>query len=90
MSRPKIRKTNAAARKKAREEAQRVLAERTSLMMGHPKECSMCRKPFERTHETVKEWMVVVREETKTTRLACPECWRKVNQLVEEEIHHED
>ena len=90
MSRPKIRKVNTTKRKKKRKDSQKQLAEQAAIMVGHPKECSVCKKPFERTHETVKEWMVVVRGETQTARLACPGCWTHVNKVLEERTNDEN
>jgi hypothetical protein len=85
MTRPKIKKVDTAKRKKERKEAQRQLAEQTSMIAKHPKECCVCQKPFERTHETVKTWMVVIREAKKVIRLTCPQCWETVERVTRKE-----
>jgi uncharacterized protein (DUF2225 family) len=77
----KIRKINKAARKKARKEAQEKLAKSVSLMASHPTECCVCATPFKRTHQTVKSWQVVIREER--VRLTCPSCWATTTEALE-------
>ncbi len=75
MSRPKLRKVNRAKRKEDRRSAQERMATQASLMLEHPTECCVCKKPFERTQETVKTWQVTVIQEKKVVRLTCPSCW---------------
>lgn len=82
MSRPKIRKVNTAKRKKEAKEVQKKLALQASLMMKHPKECVVCKDPFERTHETIKTWHVTVIEEKKKVHLTCPKCWQTISEAV--------
>ena len=76
----KLRKVSSTKRKQQRKEATEQLAARTSLMMNHPKECSVCADPFERNHTTVKTWHIVVREEK--VYLTCPPCWDRIQQKV--------
>tara|TARA_R110000824_G_scaffold121679_3_gene277966 strand:+ start:294 stop:539 length:246 start_codon:yes stop_codon:yes gene_type:complete len=75
----KIRKVNINKRKLAR----KALAEATSLMLDHPTECVLCKKTFERTPITVKEWTVTVQE--KRVHLTCPSCTGVVKGVVEEQ-----
>jgi hypothetical protein len=84
--RPKIRKVNTNKRKKERKLAQERLQKQTAAFLDHPKECCVCNTPFERTRETVKTWQVVTRE--NRVRLTCPDCWDKVEGIVE--IKNED
>ena len=81
----KLRKVNKAKRKKERKDAQERLAQKTSFLLDHPMECCLCKKPFERTHETVKTWMVTASEEKQTVYLTCPPCWDKVESVVRKE-----
>ena len=78
----KLRKVKKGARKKKRKEAQQKLADQASRVMNHPTECCVCREPFERTHTSVQEWMITMREER--LRLTCPTCWRTVMNIAEE------
>ena len=77
----KLRKVNTSARKKMQKELEAKLATQMSLFMKHPTECCCCHLPFERTHETVKAWQVVIREER--VRLSCPDCWALVRETLE-------
>ena len=74
----KLRRPN---HKKKSKEAQKELSKRTAQMVNHPKECCMCGALFERSHETVKSWQVVVRE--GRVRLACENCWDLLQQTLE-------
>jgi len=79
----KLRKVAAGKRKRDAAAATNALQRKTASMLRHPKECCVCKSIFERTHETVKSWHVVVREER--VRLTCPRCW----QIIEERINKE-
>tara|TARA_R100000008_G_C3534629_1_gene141277 strand:- start:341 stop:595 length:255 start_codon:yes stop_codon:yes gene_type:complete len=81
--RPKIRKVNTNKRKKERKDARRQLEKQAAAFLDHPTECSVCKAPFTRTKETVKEWHVVVRSDR--VRLACPRCWGLVEERLEQE-----
>ena len=83
MSRPKLRKVNTKKRKAERKDAQERLEKQTAGFLNHPKECCVCRQAFERTHEAIKEWHVVVRNDR--VRLACPQCWGMVEEAIGEE-----
>jgi hypothetical protein len=78
---PKIRKFNAAKRKQTRKDAKKKMEEQMGLFAKHPTECCLCNTAFERTHETVKTWHVVIREER--VRLTCPECWGTFTEALE-------
>lgn len=60
----------------------KLLTEQAALMMKHPTECCVCKEPFERTQESVKEWHVTVLQEKKVVRLTCPACWQTVEEVV--------
>ena len=81
MKRPKLRKPRSASKKKAQKAAQKELSARVSSMLDHSMECEVCAAPFERSKETVKSWMVTVVE--KKVRLACPSCWKRINERIE-------
>lgn len=61
----------------------KLLTEQAALMMNHPKECCVCKEPFERTPETVKTWQVTVLQEKKTVRLTCPSCTQLVREALD-------
>tara|TARA_R100001509_G_C4727039_1_gene168513 strand:+ start:121 stop:372 length:252 start_codon:yes stop_codon:yes gene_type:complete len=77
----KIRRHVPGKRKKQRKELMKRLENQTTTLMQHPKECCVCKAPFERNKETVKAWQVVVREEE--VRLTCPRCWGLVQEALE-------
>jgi len=77
----KIRKVDTNKRKKDRKKAEQQLQETTAAFLRHPKECCVCKTPFERNKETVLSWQVVVREDR--VRLTCPSCWKAVNEAIE-------
>ena len=53
----------------------KLLTEQAALMMNHPKECCVCKEPFERTPETVKTWQVTVLQEKKDCSPAVSELY---------------
>jgi len=79
--RPKIRKVDSNKRKKDRKAAKQQLEKQAAAFLNHPKECCVCKSPFERNKETVKSWHVVVREER--VRLTCPDCWSTIQEGLE-------
>jgi hypothetical protein len=79
----KLRKVNREKRKQNRRDAKERLADQAGAMINHPTECCVCATKFERNKETVKSWMVTVISEKKVVHLTCPECWVKVEGLVE-------
>ena len=81
--RPKLRKVNTKKRKQKRKEAMKRVQEQAAAFLDHPTECSVCKAPFTRDKQTVKEWHVVVQDEL--VRLACPRCWALVQERLEEQ-----
>ena len=77
----KIRHHVPGKKKKERKEAKERLEKQTAAFLSHPKECCVCKTEFERTHETVKTWQVSVVEDR--VRLTCPDCWGKINEVLE-------
>ena len=86
MSRPKLRKVNMQQRKKDRREAQRKLKQRTSMLLDIDENCCVCRAPFDKKNkEMATTWHVVVYEAKGVARLTCPDCWSKVEEVVQKE-----
>jgi hypothetical protein len=77
----KIKRHVPGKKKKQRKELMKRLENQTAAFMDHPKECCACKTPFERTHEAVKTWHVMVRE--SEVRLTCPRCWALVEKALE-------
>ena len=77
----KIRKHIPGKKKQERKEAKERLEKQAAAFLDHPKECCVCKTEFERTHETVKTWQVSVVEDR--VRLTCPDCWGKINEVLE-------
>ena len=77
----KIRHHVPGKKKKERKEAKERLEKQAAAFLSHPKECCVCKTEFERTHETVKTWQVTVVEDR--VRLTCPDCWGKINEVLE-------
>jgi galactose-1-phosphate uridylyltransferase len=77
----KIRKHIPGKRKREKKEANERLEKQAAAFLDHPKECCVCKTEFERTHETVKTWQVSVVEDR--VRLTCPDCWGKINEVLE-------
>ncbi len=85
MSRPKLRKVNAAKRKKEQKAAQEALQQRTGMLLNMPEACCVCQTPFDKkSKEMALTWHVIVFEERKTIRLTCPTCWAAVEKTMEE------
>tara|TARA_R110000824_G_scaffold102639_8_gene244177 strand:- start:490 stop:753 length:264 start_codon:yes stop_codon:yes gene_type:complete len=79
----KLRKINPKKRKEQKKAAEKLLSERTALLLDHPTECCICKAAFKRTHQTVKTWQVTVRHEAKTVRLTCPKCSGIISEFLE-------
>ena len=85
MSRPKLRKTNSAKRKKEQKAVQEAFQKKTSMFLDMPEECCVCRAEFDKkSREMAQTWHVIVFEERKTIRLTCPGCWAAVEKTMEE------
>ena len=58
--------------------------EKISLFSKLPDECLACLKPFnKKDKKMVLSWNVVVRNDSETVRLYCPDCWQKAKNVVE-------
>ena len=79
----KLRKVNTRKRKQERKDAVEALQKKTAAFLDHPKECCVCSAEFKRTRQTVKTWQVTVRE--NRVRLTCPDCWGKIQEVLENE-----
>ena len=50
-----------------------------------PEDCFICHKNFDKHDKTmVKTWNVVVREQEKSVKVYCPECWSSALQILKE------
>lgn len=79
----KLRNIKPGQRKRERKEAREALEQKTAAFLDHPKECCVCKTPFERNLETVKTWQVVTIQ--SRVRLTCPECWCTIKETMERE-----
>ncbi len=79
----KLRNSKPGYRKRQRRQQAQEFEKQAAAFLDHSMECCACKAPFERTQETVKEWHVVVR--SGRVRLACPDCWRIINETLEKE-----
>jgi hypothetical protein len=77
----KVRRIKPGQRKKERKAATEALESKTAAFLDHPKECCVCKASFERNHETVKSWHVVIKE--ASVRLTCPSCWARITEAAE-------
>lgn len=59
------------------------LSEKIFMFNKLPEACTTCKKTFDKRNKAmVQSWKVVVRESEKTVRLFCPECCKKVNEVL--------
>lgn len=66
-------------------DAKKELTKKVGLFNKIPDHCLACHKEFDKKdRDMVMTWSVVVRKETETVRLYCPECWDMAKKLVEE------
>ena len=66
-------------------EAERGLSEKVTLFGSLPSSCNICQKEFDKKDkDMVTSWSVVVRKESKTVRLFCPECIEKTKENINE------
>jgi predicted RNA-binding Zn-ribbon protein involved in translation (DUF1610 family) len=50
-----------------------------------PENCLTCLEPFDKKNkEQVQSWFVVVKNEERTVRLYCPDCWEKAKEIVKD------
>ncbi len=70
---------------KSNKDKQKDLKQKLNMFDRLPDHCLTCNSPFDRkSKEQVQSWFVVVKNETQTVNLYCPECWNKATKLVEE------
>ena len=78
------RKQRRAAARDAKRNGNDELEEKIGLFSSMPDHCLACTKPFDKTdREQVNTWSVVVREDKKTVRLYCPDCWGKAKDMIQ-------
>ncbi len=78
------RKQRRAAAKMERKNGNPDLADKMGIYTKLPEFCLMCEKEFDkRNKEMLATWNVVVREQQKTVRLYCPDCWDAAQRVVE-------
>ena len=59
------------------------ISEQLGLFDKLPTECLACLKEFDKSDkDMVMSWNVVVREETSTVRLYCPDCWELAQNAI--------
>ena len=79
------RKLRRALAKKKKKLAEKELGVKVALFGKLGNKCLTCEKPFDKMdREQVMSWNVVVKNETETVRLYCPDCWDNAVQLIEE------
>ena len=72
------------ALKKSNSKQNAGISEKLTLFEKLPDECSACLKQFDKKDKQMAmTWSVVVKEETSTVRLYCPECWQLARDAIE-------
>jgi hypothetical protein len=72
-------------KKKSHKQKQRDLKEKVGMFDLLPENCLTCLEPFDKKNkEQVQSWFVVVKNEERTVRLYCPDCWEKAKDIVED------
>lgn len=75
----------AAAKRRKKGDPNQVMSDQVALFGKLPEACDACQKEFDKKdRDMVMSWSVVVRKETETVRLYCPDCWDMAKKLVEE------
>ena len=78
-------KLNKGARKEKKRQAKREIKEKIGMFNKLPENCLVCEKIFDKKDKKmVLEWFVIVKNENKTVRLYCPDCWGRANNLLSE------
>jgi hypothetical protein len=73
------------ARKEKKRQAKREIQEKIGMFNKIPDHCLVCENPFDKKNKKmVLEWFVIVKNESKTVRLYCPDCWNRANNLLSE------
>lgn len=61
-----------------------AMSEKITQFQSLPEQCLACLKPFDKKNkQMVMTWNVVVKEETNTVRLYCPDCWQLATNAIE-------
>ena len=72
-------------KKKSHKQTQRDLKEKVGMFDLLPENCLTCLEPFDKKNkEQVQSWFVVVKNEERTVRLYCPDCWEKAKEIVKD------
>lgn len=70
---------------KAKKLAEKEMATKVALFGRLPNHCLTCEKSFDKLNkEQVMSWSVVIKEETETVRLYCPQCWDGAKKMLKE------
>ena len=61
------------------------LDEKINMFNRLPDGCLVCDAEFDKNNKKmVQDWYVVVKNEAKTVKLYCPECWDRAKNLIEQ------
>ena len=61
------------------------LEQKLGLFELIPEDCFICHKGFnKKDKEMVKTWNVVVREQERSVKIYCPECWSRAVEILKE------
>ena len=72
-------------KKKSHKQTQRDLQQKMNMFDLLPENCLTCLEPFDKKNkEQVQSWFVVVKNEERTVRLYCPDCWEKAKEIVKD------
>ena len=78
-------KVNRSTRKEKKRQAKKEMKEKIGMFNRLPENCLICEEPFDKKNKKmVLEWFVIVKNESKTVRLYCPDCWGRANNLLSE------
>lgn len=76
---------------KSHKDKEKDLKQKLNMFDRLPEQCLTCHKPFDRKNkEQVQSWFVVVKSESQTVNLYCPDCWTKATKLVEDYYGEKD
>lgn len=70
---------------KSAKDTKKDLKQKLNMFDRMPDNCLACNKDFDKKDkQQVQTWFVVVKNETQTVNLYCPECWNKATKLVQD------
>lgn len=76
---------------KSAKDTQKDLKQKLNMFDRIPDHCLTCNRDFDKKDkQQVQSWFVVVKNETQTVNLYCPECWTKATKLVEQYYGEKD